>query len=142
MVDDDKFRPFLIKEYQHWRLYLHENQSALGRTYLWAIREDASDLPSATDEELLEFKQAVVEVEEALSKAFQPDRLNFEFLSNEAHHLHGHIIPRYESKRQFGNLEFEDGNYGGRFYPRRDISYPEEFLMSVKAEIQKNLEKE
>lgn len=139
MIDNEKYKPLILKEYRHWRLYLHENQSALGRTYLWAKREDADDLLRATDEELLEFKQACLEVEQALKKTFSPDRLNFEFLANEAHHLHGHIIPRYVSERQFGGLEFVDHNYGGRFSLIKGINYSEEFLMLVKDEIKKHL---
>jgi len=50
-------------------------------------------LPSSFKKELL---NEVGIVGEALYKAFQPRKLNYELLGNEVQHVHWHLFPRYK----------------------------------------------
>jgi hypothetical protein len=43
----DNYAKYKIKDYTYWTVYIHENQSYLGRCYVWCHREDARDLPDA-----------------------------------------------------------------------------------------------
>jgi len=38
------YSKFLVKEYTHWLVNVHENQGYLGRCVVWCKREDALDL--------------------------------------------------------------------------------------------------
>ena len=139
MIDSEKYQQFLIKEFKHWRLYLHQNQSAIGRTYLWAIREDAQSFPRKSLDESAELDVAILQVENAINSLWQPDLYNYEFLGNETVHLHGHIVPRYSSRRQFAGIEFDDPNFGARFVPKRGVDYPPEVLFQIRDTIKEAL---
>lgn len=45
----------------------------------------------------------VKKVGEALDKAFQPDKLNYGAYGDKMHHLHMHIVPKYEDKEEWGS---------------------------------------
>src|SRR5438045_1710595 len=85
---NDNFSKNLIKEYKYWSVYIHENQSYLGRLIIWCKREHASDLSEATKEEQQELFLIVRDLREATLKLFSTDWFNYAFLGNETKHLH------------------------------------------------------
>jgi len=125
----------IIKEYEYWTLYVHENQSYLGRCYLWCKRENALDLTDATEEEQNELFKILPQIKSALEKAFQTDWFNYAFLGNEDRHLHGHIIPRYEFTREFAGIIFTDDRWGKNYLTNKDFITPPDVLESVRLEI-------
>ena len=107
----------LIKDYNHWSLFLHENQCYLGRLCLVAKREDAIDFLEMTLDEREEFFLIGSAVKHALRLLFRPDLMNYASLGNSYRHLHVHFIPRYETKRFFDDIEFIDSRYGQNYEP-------------------------
>lgn len=119
------YERLLIKDYNYWKVYLFENQCYLGRTYIWAKRENALDFFDMTKDEQEEYFRVGMELKKALQKLFNPDLYNYATLANVTPHLHTHIIPRYTSIRQFGGIEFEDKRWGQNYAP-----YDENFKLT------------
>ena len=102
------YSKFLVKEYTHWLVNVHENQSYLGRCVVWCKRADALDLADTTEAEQKELITILGELREATKRAFQTDWFNYAFLGNETRHLHGHFVPRYSSPKTFEGITFDD----------------------------------
>ena len=108
----DKYSQSIIKDYKYWTLYLQENQSYLGCTYLWCKREDAINLPDANKEEQAELFEILKKLEKVLMENFNADHINYAFFGNSTKHLHCHVIPRYSKSIEFGGVVFTDRAYG------------------------------
>lgn len=133
MAED--YSRFLIKDYKYWAVYIHENQSYLGRCVVWCKRDSAEDLSEATPAEQAELFLVLNELKETLAKTFKPDWLNYSFLGNAMRHLHGHFVPRYSSKREFMGVIFEDKLWGHNYKTDHDFKTSEEVLNSIKERI-------
>jgi diadenosine tetraphosphate (Ap4A) HIT family hydrolase len=57
--------------------------------------------------------------------------LNYAFLGNVTHHLHGHIIPRYSRPVEFQGLTFEDKRWGNNYQTDHSFVTPPEVLEAV-----------
>ncbi|MFW5991418.1 MAG: HIT family protein [Candidatus Nanoarchaeia archaeon] len=101
-----------LKEYNYWNLVLAESQHLIG----WSIaklKRDINFFEDLTDEELLELKQVIKDVKQALNKTFKPDWFNVMQCGNMQPKLHVHLVPRYKEKRNFEGRDFVDNNFGG-----------------------------
>lgn len=112
-----EFEQQKVKSYDHWTLFLHENQCYLGRTYLWANRSDAVDFIETSKAEREEFYTITRCLKKVLDDLFMPDLYNYASLGNISNHLHVHIIPRYKGTRNFNGLEFADKRWGMNYSP-------------------------
>ena len=131
MMEKD-FSRFLIKEYKHWSIYIHENQSYLGRCVVWCKRDEALDLADATTEEQEELFLVLRDLREAAEKIFEPDKFNYSFLGNETHHLHCHFVPRYARPKIFMDVVFEDKLYGHNYKTDNSFQTSPELLIAVR----------
>jgi len=129
----------LIKDYKYWGVYIHKNQGILGRIYVWCKKEDALELPDATEEEQKELFKILKEMEIVLIKTFKPDMINYAFLGNATHHLHGHILPRYSKPVEFNGQTFIDKNWGHNYKTDHSFITTPELLEAVKGRIKENL---
>ena len=130
------YSKMLIKQYNYWGVYVHGNQSYLGRCVIWCDREDALQLTDATKEEQAELFFILNELKVATEKAFQADWFNFSFLGNDTRHLHGHFIPRYSSERVFKDVVFKDERWGHHYKnPNDTFITPAEILEEVRLKI-------
>jgi diadenosine tetraphosphate (Ap4A) HIT family hydrolase len=133
------YSKFLVKEYEHWAIYVHQNQGYLGRCIVWCKREDALDLADATEAEQKELITTLHDLREATKKAFQADWFNYAFLGNGTRHLHGHFIPRYASERTFEGVTFTDDRWGHNYKTNHDFITPPEVLETIKLKLKENL---
>ena len=133
------YSKFLIKEYSHWLVNVHENQSYLGRCIVWCKREDAPDLADATEAEQKELITILGELREATKRAFQTDWFNYAFLGNETRHLHGHFVPRYSSPRELEGVIFTDDQWGHNYRTDHDFVTSPEVLDVVRAKLKAKL---
>lgn len=138
MGDYDQFR---IRSYTHWDLFLDKKQYPyIGRCYAWAKREKADLVTDITMQELHElFGNVIPSWDEAVKAVFKHDRPNVAILGNEEHHLHAHLIPRYNAPRTFDGIEFVDPNPKGNYapYPKKEIRL--DMLLAIKEEIRAKL---
>lgn len=137
MADD--FSRFLIKDYTYWAVYIHENQSYLGRCVVWCKRENALDLTEATPEEQSELFVVLNDLRKALAKTFKPDWLNYSFLGNETQHLHGHFIPRYAASQEFKGVTFKDELWGHNYKTDKEFKIFPEVLNTIQETIREAL---
>lgn len=111
------YQELIVNKYKYWDLYLHKNQCYIGRCYLWAKREDATDFIETTEEERYEFFFITYNLKKALREAFLPNMFNYASLNNVEKHLHVHVIPRYKIIVPFQGIKFCDERYGKNFAP-------------------------
>ena len=137
MTED--FSKDLIKEYEHWSVYVSREQNYLGRCVVWCKRENALDLADANHEEQAELFLVLHDLREAAKKVFQPDWFNYAFLGNGTRHLHGHFIPRYEKPRTFMGIVFEDKLYGHNYKTDHSFVTTEELLSAVRDKLKEVL---
>ncbi len=129
-VDYERFR---IRNYQHWTVYLHENQYFLGRVYIWSKRPSLIDLMDTTPEEWEELHKIGGEVRRGLTRAFAPDLFNWASLGNLSRRCHMHVIPRYEEPRVFGGVTFVDRRWGKNYAPYDyDFKVDEQTLFEIR----------
>jgi diadenosine tetraphosphate (Ap4A) HIT family hydrolase len=135
----DEYSKFIIKDYRYWTVYIHQNQSYLGRCVVWCKRENALDLTEATPEEQKELFAVLNDLKNAVAKIFQPDWFNYAFLGNDTRHLHGHFIPRYAKPKEFMGIIFEDKFWGHNYKTDHDFKISKEILNTIQVKIKEVL---
>jgi len=129
----------IVKKYNYWTVKVHPNQEYLGRCVVWCDRKNARDLIDATDEELHEFFQIIKEIKASIEKAFDTDWMNYSFLGNSEKHLHCHMVPRYQNKREFGGVVFKDKRWNYNWLLDESFITTKELLQLIKNKIKDNL---
>ena len=108
----------ILAEYEHWYAILDVKQYYLGRLFLYAKRDGATDMVELNQEERDELWEILRYIKYVVyPKTWKPYIINYAFLGNEVQHCHLHIIPRYKSDREItinGEL-FKDDNYGHNY---------------------------
>ncbi|KKQ87857.1 MAG: hypothetical protein UT09_C0009G0011 [Parcubacteria group bacterium GW2011_GWF2_38_8] len=131
----DEYSKFIIKDYKYWTVYIHQNQSYLGRCIVWCKRENALDLTEATPEEQKELFVVLNDLKNAVTKVFQPDWFNYSFLGNGMRHLHEHFIPRYAKPKEFMNITFEDKLWGHNYKTDYSFIISSDILNTIQVKI-------
>lgn len=109
------------------KLYLFKEQSHPGRVIV-AHREHVSEIVELTPEERAAFIEDVNHAATALHRAFQPKKVNYGAYGDTGHHLHFHLVPKYEDEFEYGGT-FEMNP--GRIY-LTDAEY-QEMIEKIKA---------
>jgi diadenosine tetraphosphate (Ap4A) HIT family hydrolase len=137
----EDYSKYLVKQYKYWGVYVHSNQSYLGRCVVWCDRDDALQLTDATKEEQEELFVILNELRAAAERAFQSDWLNFSFLGNRDRHLHAHFVPRYATDREFAGAVFTDERWGHHYKkPEEHFVTSPEILEQVRLKMKECLE--
>ena len=85
--------PLLIAELETARAFLHEDQFFPGYVLL-VLRRHATELYELAAGERRAHLEEVSRVAQALARAFQPVKMNYELLGNQVPHIHWHLVPR------------------------------------------------
>jgi diadenosine tetraphosphate (Ap4A) HIT family hydrolase len=135
------YSKFLIKRYKNWSVFVHGNQSYLGRCVVWCDREDAIQLTDANSEEQEELFIILKELKFASEKAFGGEWFNFSFLGNAEPHLRAHFIPRYSSHKDFEGEVFKDERWGHHYKKPNDnfVTTPE-VLEKIRLKMKEHLD--
>jgi len=128
-----------IGNYKYWRTKVFFNQEYLGRCIVSCKREDATDLTDATLEEREELFLILTQLKRAIKKSFDNDWINYSFLGNSYRHLHCHVVPRYQSPREFEGMTFVDKRWGRNWLLNESFETSAKILEAVRKKIQKNL---
>jgi diadenosine tetraphosphate (Ap4A) HIT family hydrolase len=127
--------PYFIAELPSGYAVLGDNQQIPGYT-LFLSRICAPELHELPREQRAAFLHDMSRVAEAMFRAFQPRKLNYELLGNSVAHLHWHLFPRYEDDP---NPQWPVwNNEAWRNAPRRTPSEPERLAVmreSVRGEL-------
>ena len=84
-------------------LYLFKEQSKRGRVIL-AHRRHVSELIELTDEERNDYFAEIATVARALHKVYHPDKINYGAYGDTGHHLHFHLVPKYNGEDEWGGV--------------------------------------
>lgn len=102
----------VIRYYQHWTVMLRPAQATLGALVL-AAHDPVRNFSALCQQSFNELHEITAEIESALSRAFNYDKLNYLMLMMVDPDVHFHVIPRYAGPRQFAGLEFTDPGWPG-----------------------------
>ncbi len=100
----------IIRQYQYWSVMLRPAQATLGALVL-AAHEPAEAFSQLSPESFTELHSITGQIESALTKAFQYDKINYLMLMMIDPDVHFHVIPRYAQPRQFADMEFIDAGW-------------------------------
>ena len=100
----------LLHEYRSWVVLLRHAQPTLGSMVL-ACKEDANSLGAVSAEAWSELALATADLEQALSTAFDHQKINYLALMMVDPHVHFHVIPRYSASREFEGSTFADATW-------------------------------
>lgn len=100
----------VIREFKYWSVLLRPAQATLGAIVLVA-HEPAKAFSELTQDSFTELHTVTNQLEFALTKAFQYDKLNYLMLMMVDPDVHFHVIPRYAQSQQFAEMEFVDAGW-------------------------------
>jgi diadenosine tetraphosphate (Ap4A) HIT family hydrolase len=100
----------IIRQYQYWSVMLRPAQATLGALVL-AAHEPAEAFSQLSPESFTELHSITGQIESALTKTFQYDKINYLMLMMVDPDVHFHVIPRYAQPRQFSDMEFIDAGW-------------------------------
>ncbi len=107
-----------VHEYRHWLVLLRPKQVCLGSLVLIA-KEAVTAWPMLSAAAFGELRTATADIEHALKRAFDHDKINYLMLMMVDPDVHFHVIPRYGGPRRFAGLDFTDPAWPGP--PRLDV---------------------
>ena len=91
-------------------VFLFKEQTYKGRCNV-VYKDHVKELFHLEDQKLTSFMKDVNKVAEAVDKAFGPNKINYGAYGDTLHHLHMHVVPKYEGKENWGStFEMNPGN--------------------------------
>jgi diadenosine tetraphosphate (Ap4A) HIT family hydrolase len=111
----------LIREYRHWLVLARPQQPTLGALVL-VCTDSARAFSQISVRAFQELAQVTADLDAALTRSFKPDKLNYLMLMMVDPDVHFHVLPRYETTRDFAGRTHAD-----RFWPKPvDLTQPVE----------------
>lgn len=83
------------------KVYLFKEQSHKGRCIV-ASKFHVSEMIELSEEERNAFFADVNKVANAIHNAFHPDKVNYGAYGDTGHHLHFHLVPKYNDEFEWG----------------------------------------
>jgi diadenosine tetraphosphate (Ap4A) HIT family hydrolase len=105
--DKFKYPQSLVKEYEHWEIYLRPNQVTLGSLIL-ICKTGVKSFHEVSAEAHVEMRICITEIEKTLHKLWGYDKINYLMLMMKDPEVHFHVIPRYEKLREFQGVVLKD----------------------------------
>lgn len=102
----------IIHRYRYWSVMLRPVQVTLGSVIL-AAHEPAHAFSQLGKASFTELHEVTAQLEPALAKAFDYDKLNYLMLMMVDPDVHFHVIPRYAAPRHFNGGEYVDAGWPG-----------------------------
>jgi diadenosine tetraphosphate (Ap4A) HIT family hydrolase len=91
-------------------VFLFKEQTYKGRCNV-VYKDHVKELFHLEEQDLTSFMKDVEKVAEAVDKAFSPNKINYGAYGDTLHHLHMHVVPKYEGKENWGStFEMNPGN--------------------------------
>jgi len=133
----------VLRRFENWSVYLHPDQSYLGRTYVALDRgEEGEEVDPFLDVDPGERDELVMifgGLSDVLDVLYQPTRLNYSNLRNTWRKCLWHVVPRYEGGdlglRVVHGFEFRDMNPGRNYAPSPQYDVPLGVFGAIKSEM-------
>lgn len=97
----------MIKDYTHWSVLLRPKQVTLGALVLIA-KSDAQAFSTLPDGAHAELKTVTQDIESVLTQMLSYQKINYLMLMMVDPHVHFHVVPRYDSVKEYSGVFFED----------------------------------
>ena len=104
------FPETLVADYEHWIVLLRPAQPTLGSLIL-AARGEATAFADLDPAAFAELRQAIGDIETALTAAVGYARINYLMLMMVDPHVHFHVLPRYEGERSACRITVRDAGW-------------------------------
>ena len=102
MIKDDT-NPYFVKELETGYVVIGDHQHFKGYT-LFLYKDHKTELFHLEPTQKMKFLEEMSIVAEAVSKAFNAEKMNYELLGNGDTHLHWHLFPRVnDDLGKYGN---------------------------------------
>ncbi len=102
----------IIHQCPHWSVLLRPAQLTLGALVLVA-HEPVQAFSELSPASFMALHQMTGQIESALKKAFNYDKLNYLMLMMVDPDVHFHVVPRYAHPKQFSGQTFVDAGWPG-----------------------------
>ena len=93
-----------------WSWSVRPAQATLGAGII-SLNRYALHLSDVTPEEMKELASLIKTLESSIKSVFNHDIMNYLMLMMVDHHVHYHVIPRYNGDRSFAGLEWVDNGW-------------------------------
>jgi diadenosine tetraphosphate (Ap4A) HIT family hydrolase len=97
----------LIAEYKNWVVLLRPAQVTVG-SLVMACKLESTKMSELPADVFAELAQVTRDIENTLTAAFSYDKINYLLLMMVDKHVHFHVLPRYETKREVAGVTFVD----------------------------------
>ena len=101
----DGINPYLIHEFKSSIFVMGDHQLYKGMSFL-LLKNHYTELHQIPMEEYVALSRDLHIAGNAISKTFSPDKMNYSCLGNGDAHVHWHLIPRYKSDPDWGELPY------------------------------------
>ena len=135
----------LIFKTKYWKVFLHEEQSYLGRSVV-VLKRHSPNLSDLSAGEWNDLHELIKKTESLFQKTFGSRLLNWTCLMNDAYqnnppnpHVHWHIRPRYAHEVIFSGKTFEDPDFGHHYNRDRKEKVSLETQQLIIKKIKENL---
>ena len=111
-MEDDRRNQLMIEiaQLEVSTVFLFKEQTYKGRCNV-VYKDHVKELFHLDEQDLTSFMKDVKRVAEAIDKAFSPNKINYGAYGDTLHHLHMHVVPKYEGKENWGStFEMNPGN--------------------------------
>jgi diadenosine tetraphosphate (Ap4A) HIT family hydrolase len=111
-MKDDRRNQLMIEiaQLEVSTVFLFKEQTYKGRCNV-VYKDHVKELFHLDEQDLTSFMKDVKKVAEAIDKAFSPNKINYGAYGDTLHHLHMHVVPKYEGKENWGStFEMNPGN--------------------------------
>ena len=92
-----------ICELSSSKVYLFKEQSHLGRIIV-AHKKHVSEITELTAEERAAYIEDIAKASNAMHEIFHPAKVNYGAYGDTGHHLHFHLVPKYEGEYEWGGV--------------------------------------
>ena len=106
------FPATLVREYRHWLVLVRPAQVTAGSLVL-AAKSEATAFGQLGAAAFAEQAVVVADLEQALAKSVNFDKINYLMLMMVDPHVHFHVFPRYEGSRTLAGLTIADKGWPG-----------------------------
>lgn len=97
--------PYLIHEFKSSIFVVGDHQLYRGMSFL-LLKNHYTELHQIPTDEYAAFSRELYAAGNAISKTFSPDKMNYSCLGNGDAHVHWHIIPRFKTDSDWGELPY------------------------------------
>jgi len=99
-----------LGEYEYWVVLLRPRQITAGSLVL-VCKESAAVLSQVSATAYAELPRVTGELEAALARSFEYEKINYLALMMVDKHVHFHVLPRYSGPREVAGITFVDSDW-------------------------------